>query len=44
MLTQTDSIDDTVQKCCQLIGDLTLEGITEKQLTEYKKRKLITEV
>lgn len=41
---KVDTIDDTVQKCCQLIGDLTLDGITDKQLAEYKKRKLITEV
>ena len=43
-LPQVDVIDDTVQTCCQLIRNMKLDDVTDKQLAEYKKRKLITEV
>ena len=41
---QMDSVDDVVQQCCQQIQQLKLDGITDQQKNDYKKRKLITEV
>ncbi|ELT94602.1 hypothetical protein CAPTEDRAFT_178565 [Capitella teleta] len=41
---KVESFEDEVQRCCQRIGDLNLEGISDKQISEFKKRKLISEV
>ncbi|KAK7504034.1 hypothetical protein BaRGS_00004766 [Batillaria attramentaria] len=41
---KVDSIDDQVQECLKKIHSLSLDGITDSQKAEYKKRKLIAEV
>ncbi|XP_060571763.1 phenylalanine--tRNA ligase alpha subunit-like [Ruditapes philippinarum] len=41
---KVESIEDTVQDCMKRIQDLKLDGITDNQKNEYKKRKLMQEV
>jgi len=41
---KVESIEDSVQQCLQMIRDLHIDGITDQQKAEYKKRKLIQEV
>ena len=40
---QVESIQDGVQACCQRIADLNLDGFSDQQKAEFKKRKLIVE-
>ncbi|XP_052229619.1 phenylalanine--tRNA ligase alpha subunit-like isoform X6 [Dreissena polymorpha] len=44
ILKKVDSITDKVQECLQLIRDLRLDGISEKDTNDFKKRKLVQEV
>ncbi|XP_053394586.1 phenylalanine--tRNA ligase alpha subunit-like [Mercenaria mercenaria] len=41
---KVDKIEDSVQDCMRRIQDLNLDGITDNQKNEYKKRKLVQEV
>jgi len=44
LFTQVDSIDDAVKDCLNRIAQLNLDGITDGQTNDFKKRKLIQEV
>ncbi|XP_064626144.1 phenylalanine--tRNA ligase alpha subunit-like [Lineus longissimus] len=41
---KVETIEDTVKECLTKLKNLQLDGFTDNQKAEYKKRKLITEV
>ena len=44
IVIQVPSVEDHVQECLKKISELKLEEVSDKDKTEFKKRKLIAEM